>query len=92
MFLKRTDDVIWICHINSTPTLIGKLHAAVEGSLWCFEISGNRGLFEKMQRGSNLGSTPGFKPVGPTKLWWQETKGAARGAVVPFTVIGPVAI
>ena len=90
LILNRSkDDVLWLKHIMGDTQLVAHLAGVPDGSQHRFAIGSRKGTFQKMEQGKNPRPTPGFKPVGEIKDWWQDTRWTAGGTVVPFSYLGP---
>jgi len=93
LFWKRTaDDVAWTAHIagidHSAATVRVELEAAPDESRHRIKFADVVGQFVKMRTGKNGQRTPGFRPIGDTKDWWQRTKHEAAGKLIPFEYLG----
>jgi hypothetical protein len=86
---RSKDDVLWLKHIMGDTQLVAHLAAVPEGSLHRFAIGNCKGTFQKMKQGKNPYPTPGFKPVGEIRDWWQDTRRTDGGTVVQFSYLGP---
>lgn len=85
--LKVTDNVIWASHLYGAPAERDAIGALPEGTLRTFEIAGQIGVWEKMKNQPSGATTPGFRPVGPTKTWWNAYWPTVKGELKPFRIV-----
>lgn len=80
-YLKVSDDLIWVRHIEGDKALTDRLIELPAGTSIDLEVDGIVGQWEKARTGKDGRATDAVKPVGPMKEIW-KTFQARRGKIV----------
>lgn len=75
------DHSIWARHIHGDNSLKERILNLRAGARLCLAIDGVKGDWVKMDDGKDGRPTPGIKPIGETRTFWNSLQDR-RGAVV----------
>jgi hypothetical protein len=84
-----SDYVIWTRHIHGDPELVERIHDLWAGQTLELEVDGVRGVWRKMDDGSDGRPTPGIRPLGAAQAVWRSLFRLRRGEVVAVKAVEP---
>jgi hypothetical protein len=82
-----SDYVIWTKHIHGDVELVNRILSLWAGETLELEVDGVRGVWRKMDDGSDGRSTPGIRPIGSAQVVWRSLFKRRRGEVVTIQAI-----
>jgi hypothetical protein len=82
-----SDYVIWAKHIHGDVELVNRILSMWAGETLELEVDGVRGVWRKMDDGSDGRATPGIRPIGSAQVVWRSLFKRRRGEVVTIQAI-----
>jgi hypothetical protein len=82
-----SDYVIWTKHIHGDPELVARIHALWAGLTIELDVDGVRGIWRKMDDGSDGRETPGIRPLGAAQIAWRSLYRERRGETVTIAEV-----
>jgi len=82
------DHVVWLKHIHDDAVLSRHLGALTAGAVVALKVDGVAGKWVKMDNGKDGRPTPGLRPLGAVKDYWNALFNEKRGELVTIELAG----
>ncbi len=82
------DHVVWLKHIHDDAGLVQRLAALTAGAVVSLKVDGVPGKWCKMDDGRDGRPTPGLRPLGSVKAFWNALFNERRGELVSIELSG----
>jgi hypothetical protein len=79
--------VVWLKHIHDDPELSRHLGSLTAGAVVALRVDGVAGKWVKMDDGKDGRPTPGLRPLGAVKDYWNALFNEKRGEVVTVELL-----